>query len=192
MLTLAALQQQLEKQPSPIEQWDPPFCGDIDIRIQADGQWLYQSSPIGRLALVRLFASVLVLEEGEYFLKTPVEKVRIQVDDAPFLIQGWRWQLTEDGQVLIAVTNLHDEVIPGPEHPVTLRPYQGQPLPYVSLWRGLSARVGRNVFYQWIAEALEQHDRIPTTELHLQSGHYAIPLGSVDESDHTSDIITKS
>lgn len=181
MLTLAALQQQLEKKQSPIEQWDPPFCGDIDIRIQADGQWLYQSSPIGRLALVRLFASVLVLESGEYFLKTPVEKVRIQVDDAPYLIQSWRWQTTEKGRILIAITNLNDEVMPGPDHQVTLRRYQEQWVPYVTLWRQLTARVSRNVFYQWVSEALEQPDATATTELQLQSGNYAIPLGRINE-----------
>ena len=185
MLTLAALQQQLEKQPSPIEQWDPPFCGDIDIRIQPDGQWLYQSSPIGRLALVRLFASVLVFEDSQYVLKTPVEKVRIQVDDVPFVIQSWRWQPTADGQVLVAATNLNDEIIPGPDHPVTLHPYQGQQVPYISLWRGLAARIGRNVFYQWVSEALAQHEQTPTSELHLQSGHYAIPLGSVKAHEST-------
>ena len=180
MLTLQTLQQQLEKKQSPIDQWNPPFCGDIDIRIQADGQWLYQSSPIGRLPLVRLFASVLVIEAGEYFLKTPAEKVRIQVDDAPFLILDWRWQATEQGRILIAGTNLNDEVVPGPEHPVFLQPYQDQAVPYITLWRGLTARVHRNVFYQWVSEALEQKTAPHDAELQLQSGNYAIPLGQID------------
>ncbi|MDP4535993.1 DUF1285 domain-containing protein [Alkalimonas collagenimarina] len=183
MLTLAALQQQLEKKQAPIEQWNPPFCGDIDIHIQTDGQWLYQSSPIGRLALVRLFASVLIYEAGEYFLKTPVEKVRIQVDDAPYLIESWRWQTTKQGKALVAITNLDDEVILGPEHPVALQPYQAQPVPYVTLWRGLTARVSRNVFYQWVSEALNQSNQTATPELHLQSASYAIPLGSTNEID---------
>lgn len=182
MLTLQALQQQLEKKQSPIEQWDPPYCGDIDIHIQADGQWLYQSSPIGRLPLVRLFASVLVVESGEYFLKTPAEKVRIRVDDAPFLIQDWHWKTTQAGRILVATTNLGDDVLPGPEHPVVLQPYQEQSVPYITLWRGLTARVHRNVFYQWVAEALKQHDTTHSTELLLHSGDYAIPLGCINTS----------
>lgn len=179
MLTLAALHQQLEKKGPSMDQWDPPFCGDIDIRIQADGRWLYQSSPIGRISLVRLFASVLVWEQGEYFLKTPVEKVRIQVDDSPYIIQSWRWEVTEQGRFMVAMTNLQDEVILSTSHPVYLRTYQQQPLPYVALWRGLSARVGRNVFYQWVSEALAQTVAAPTNELTLLSGDYVISLGAV-------------
>ena len=69
----------------PVELWDPPFCGDIDLRIAADGTWFYLKTPIGRLALVKLFASVLKREDDKYFLVTPVEKCGIRVDDAPFL-----------------------------------------------------------------------------------------------------------
>src|SRR5260370_40332757 len=69
----------------PVERWNPPFCGDIDMRIAADGTWFYQKTPIGRPALVKLFASVLKRESDKYFLVTPVEKVGIVVEDAPFL-----------------------------------------------------------------------------------------------------------
>src|SRR3974390_3644225 len=69
----------------PVERWDPPFCGDIDMRIAADGPWFYQKTPIGRPALVKLFASILKRENDQYFLVTPVEKCGIAVDDAPFM-----------------------------------------------------------------------------------------------------------
>src|SRR5580692_11649758 len=69
----------------PVHLWNPPFCGDIDMRIASDGTWFYQKTPIGRAALVKLFASVLKREEGKYFLVTPVEKCGIAVDEAPFL-----------------------------------------------------------------------------------------------------------
>ncbi len=73
------------KGPPPVHLWDPPYCGEIDMRIAADGTWFYQKTPIGRLALVKLFASVLKREGDRYFLVTPVEKCGITVDDAPFL-----------------------------------------------------------------------------------------------------------
>ncbi len=73
----------------PVERWNPPFCGDIDMRIAADGTWFYQKTPIGRPALVKLFASVLKRESDKYFLVTPVEKVGIVVEDAPFLADLW-------------------------------------------------------------------------------------------------------
>ena len=81
----AALARDKHKGPPPVDQWNPPYCGDIDMRIAADGTWFYQKTPIGRPALVKLFASVLKREGERYFLVTPVEKVGIVVDDAPFL-----------------------------------------------------------------------------------------------------------
>src|SRR5450759_1156163 len=81
----AAVTGEKRKGPPPVERWNPPFCGDIDMRIAADGTWFYQKTPIGRLALVKLFASVLKREGDKYFLVTPVEKVGIVVEDVPFL-----------------------------------------------------------------------------------------------------------
>src|SRR5689334_2878095 len=79
-----------EKGPPPLHLWNPPFCGDLDMRIAADGTWFYMKTPIGRHALVKLFASVLWREGDKYFLKTPVEKVGIAVDDAPFTAVAMR------------------------------------------------------------------------------------------------------
>src|SRR6202166_5070542 len=81
----------------PIERWNPPFCGDIDMRIAADGTWFYQKTPIGRPALVKLFASVLKREGDKYFLVTPVEKVGIVVEDVPFLAVELAVAETEQG-----------------------------------------------------------------------------------------------
>src|ERR1700751_4320446 len=80
-----ALAHSAGKGPPPVERWNPPFCGDLDMRIAADGTWFYLKTPIGRPALVKLFASVLKREADKYFLVTPVEKCGIQVDDAPFM-----------------------------------------------------------------------------------------------------------
>src|SRR6201984_3814608 len=77
----------------PVEKWNPPFCGDLDMRIASDGPWFYLGTPIGRPALIRLFSTILKRENGKHFLVTPVEKVGIRVDDAPFLAVEMR---TED------------------------------------------------------------------------------------------------
>src|SRR3974390_23627 len=80
-----ALKQVGHKGPPPVHLWNPPYCGDLDMRIASDGTWFYQKTPIGRAALVKLFASVLKREGDDYFLVTPVEKCGIAVDEAPFL-----------------------------------------------------------------------------------------------------------
>ena len=82
----------------PVDQWQPEFCGDMDMRIARNGQWFYMGTPIGRQRMVNLFSRVLWMEEGKYFLKTPVEKIGIQVDDAPFHITGVEQVQTEHGQ----------------------------------------------------------------------------------------------
>lgn len=100
----------------PVERWNPPFCGDIDMKIAADGTWFYQKTPIGRPALVKLFASILKREDERYFLVTPVEKVGITVEDAPFLAV----ELNVDYapcQVLRFRTNVDDAVEAGPHTP---------------------------------------------------------------------------
>src|SRR6187402_3586326 len=86
--------------PPPVEKWNPPFCGDLDMRIAADGTWFYQKTPIGRPALVQLFASVLKREGDKYYLVTPVEKVGLTVDDAPFMAVELRVEPGEAGQTL--------------------------------------------------------------------------------------------
>src|SRR5579864_2900317 len=97
-----------EKGPPPVHLWNPPYCGDIDMRISADGTWFYQKTPIGRPALVRLFASVLKREAGKYFLVTPVEKCGIAVDDVPFLDVELYVERDSNGPVLHFRTNVDD------------------------------------------------------------------------------------
>ncbi|MFC4653798.1 DUF1285 domain-containing protein [Rheinheimera marina] len=160
-MNLNALQQQLQ-QPNlaPLELWDPPFCGDLPLVIKADGRWCYQGSPIERLALVQLFASVLVCRAGEYFLLTPVEKVRIQVEDAAFLITELQQRETGQGVVLLATTNLQHQVLISAEYPLVLQPQaDGQLLPYLQLWRGLTAKFSRPCYYQLAEWACRNQDQ---------------------------------
>jgi uncharacterized protein len=137
----------------PVERWNPPFCGDIDMRIAADGTWFYQKTPIGRLALVKLFASVLKREGDRYLLVTPVEKVGIAVDDAPFLAVEMKVTDGEAGRVLQFRTNVDDWVVAGPGHALRFeqQPATGGLKPYLHVRRELWAKVTRAVFYDLVA-----------------------------------------
>lgn len=144
--------QSLLQQPhlAPVELWDPAFCGDIPIRIDRHGDWFYLGSKIQRPELIQLFASVLTRQQQGYFLITPAEKVRIQVEDAAFVIVSVECN-SEAGQTLIATTNLGQQVLIGAEYPLVLQAQQdGQLLPYLQLWRGLTAKFSRNTYYQLV------------------------------------------
>src|SRR5262245_25111939 len=104
------------KGPPPVHLWNPPFCGDLDMRIASDGTWFYLKTPIGRAALVKLFASVLKREGDKYFLVTPVEKCGIAVDDAPFLAVELKAERADHGQVLHFRTNVDDWVACDRDH----------------------------------------------------------------------------
>ena len=140
------------KGPPPVERWNPPFCGDLDMRIAADGTWYYLKSPIGRPALVKLFASVLKREGEKYFLVTPVEKCGITVDDAPFLAVELNAEETSAGRLLNFRTNVDDWVACGPEHPLRFEPEAGTGglKPYLHVRRDLWAKVTRALFFDLV------------------------------------------
>lgn len=147
----AALPSGRRKGPPPVHLWNPPFCGDIDMRIAADGTWFYQKTPIGRLPLVKLFASVLKREDERYFLVTPVEKLGIVIEDAPFLAVELKVEQGDGGQVLNFRTNVDDWAAAGHEH--ALR-FEAEPTgglkPYLHIRRGLWAKVTRALFYDLV------------------------------------------
>jgi len=162
----------------PVESWNPPYCGEIDIQIKANGDWFYGGSVIKRLPLVKLFASVLVKEVKddvvEHFLVTPVEKVKIQVDDAPFLLTQWCW-LDADEKIMQVCTNLDDEFTLDVEHPLTVTKSGDL---YVTVRRNLLAKVHRNVYYQW-ADIAQEKTTENGTELMLSSADYQFSLGQL-------------
>ncbi len=136
--------------PPPVHLWDPPFCGDLDMRIARDGTWFYLGTPIGRAPLVRLFSSILKREGDRYFLVTPVEKVGITVDDAPFVAVDFTVEGEGAAQRLTFTTQVGDSVTAGPDFPirVTHDPATGEPAPYVMVRRGLEALIDRKSFYR--------------------------------------------
>jgi hypothetical protein len=140
------------KGPPPVERWNPPFCGDLDMRIAADGTWFYMKTPIGRPALVKLFASVLKREGDSYFLVTPVEKCGITVDDAPFLAVELTIENGAEGRVLHFRTNVDDWVKCGPQHVLRFEPEAGTGglKPYLHVRRDLWAKVTRTLFFDLV------------------------------------------
>jgi len=136
----------------PVHLWDPPFCGDLDIRIARDGTWFYLGTPIGRAPLVRLFSTILKLEDGKYFLVTPVEKVGITVDDAPFVAVDFEASGAGADQVLTFETNVHDSAVAGAEHPIRVvrDADTGEPSPYIMIRAGLEALIDRKSFYRLV------------------------------------------
>jgi hypothetical protein len=146
------------KAPPPVERWNPPFCGDLDMRIAADGTWFYLKTPIGRPALVKLFASVLKREGDHYFLVTPVEKCGIRVDDAPFLAVELNVERVDGGQVLNFRTNVDDWVACGPQHKLRFEPEArtGGLKPYLHVRRDLWAKVTRALFFDLVERGEER------------------------------------
>jgi uncharacterized protein len=154
-----AAKQAAGKGPPPVHLWNPPFCGDLDMRIAADGTWFYLKTPIGRLALVKLFASVLKREGDRYYLVTPVEKCGIVVDDAPFLAVEMRVDETDAGRTLHFRTNVDDWVACGAGHALRFEPepHSGGLKPYLHVRRDLWAKVTRALFYD-LVELGEERD----------------------------------
>ena len=135
----------------PVERWDPPLSGVMDLCIGRDGVWHHQGRPIERQALKRLFAGILRRDaDGEYYLLTPVEKWRIQVEDAPFLAVELRVEGAGRGQTLGFVTDVGDEVSAGREHPIEVdyTNDSAEPMPYVHVRGRLRARLTRSVLLE--------------------------------------------
>jgi hypothetical protein len=138
--------------------WDPPFCGDLDMRIARDGTWFYLGTPIGRKPLVKLFSSILKREGERFYLVTPVEKVGITVDDAPFVAIDFIAEGDGRGQRLCFTTQVDDVVVAGPGHPIRVvrEPATGEPAPYVMIRRGLEALIDRKSFYRLVELGVEE------------------------------------
>lgn len=145
----------------PVERWNPPYCGDIGLEIRRNGQWVYQGTPIGRVALVKLFASVLRKDaDGKTYLVTPAEKVDVKVEDAAFLAVEMQIDGRGLDQVLTFRTNVDDAVAAGPEHPLrfAVEAAAGGLKPYVLVRGRLEALVTRTVYGDLVELAVPDFD----------------------------------
>ena len=163
-----------ENKVPPVELWDPPYCGEIDIKISANGDWFYNNSIFKRLSLVKLFASVIKKEAEDYFLVTPVEKVKIAVEQLPFVLTQWKWKDAEQ-TIMEVSTNVGDVFILDHNHPLS---FDKNGDLAVTVRRNLQAKVHRNVFYQWV-EISKEVETTEGTELIFKSANYDFSLGKI-------------
>lgn len=157
-LSLAEIAQLAEDQRlPPVDKWNPAHCGDSEMRIAADGTWYHQGSPIGRAAMVRLFSTILRREDdGGYVLVTPVEKLDIQVDDAPFVAVEMKAEGAGQASTLAFRLNTGDLVTAGPDHPLRFEARDDGVRPYLHVRAGLEALVVRSVYYELAQRALAE------------------------------------
>tara|TARA_Y100001949_G_scaffold175140_1_gene184259 strand:+ start:26 stop:589 length:564 start_codon:yes stop_codon:yes gene_type:complete len=141
-----------EKYP-PVHLWNPPLCENVEMRIDRDGRWYFMNSPIGRERMVKLFSRVLRFDEdGEYYLVTPVEKIRIEVEERPFVIIDFQLFGKKEDQVISFETNTGDNFILDNDHPITVKinPETKEPKPYVLVRSNLEGLISRNIYYKLI------------------------------------------
>lgn len=158
----------------PVHLWNPAHSGEIDIVIKKDGQWVHEGALISREALVRLFSTVLRRDPDGFHLVTPVEKMRITVEDAPFIAT----RVDREGDDLKFVTNVGDEVTAGPENEIRVEmdAATGEPRPYLHVRRGLEALISRPVFYE-LVEMAQERDTGEGPRLGVASNGAWFPVG---------------
>ena len=139
----------------PVERWQPARVGDIDIRIAANGDWFHEGALVKRFAIARLFATILRVENGEHFLVTPAEKLRIRVDDAPFIATDFETEGEGAKRRIVFAINVGDAVLADAEHPIVVEDRDGEPRPYVHVRDGLRALIARPAFYRLVDLAEE-------------------------------------
>jgi hypothetical protein len=158
----------------PVHLWNPAHCGEIDIVIKKSGLWFHEGTPIGREALVRLFSTVLRKDEDGIYLVTPVEKMKITVEDAPFVAV----RVDQEGEALKFLTNVGDVVEAGPENRIRVEidPGTGAPHPYLHVRRGLEALIARPVFYE-LVEMAQERETANGPQLGVRSNGAWFPVG---------------
>lgn len=173
-LSLAEIAQMVaDRRLPPVDQWHPTHCGDSEMRIARDGTWYHQGSPIGRIAMVRLFSTILRREpDGGHVLVTPVEKLDIAVDDAPFVAVELKVEGSGSDAGLAFRLNTGDIVSAGPENDLRFEQHQDGPRPYLHVRGGLEALIARSVYYQ-LADIAIANDDDP---IGLWSGGAFFPL----------------
>lgn len=168
-----------EKKLPPVAQWNPTHCGDSEMRIARDGTWFHQGSPIGREAMVRLFSTILRREaDGSYVLVTPVEKLSIEVEDAPFVAVEVKVEGSGDSRSLAFRLNIGEIVAADADHPIDIRVGEDGPRPYLRVRGGLDALIARPVYYELVNLAIDEDEAQDQPGLWSNGTFFA--LGSVE------------
>ncbi len=146
-----------DKRLPPVETWNPPHGGDSEMRIAVDGTWYHQGSPITRPSMVKLFSTILRRNaDGSYCLVTPVERLDIRVDDAPFLAVEVKISGSGKARSLSFRLNSDDLIIAGADHPIRFAEREGEPRPYLLVRGGMEALITRPVYYELANLALDE------------------------------------
>lgn len=174
-----SLQQQYQRKLPPVQNWNPSLSGDMDMRVAKDGRWYHEGDEIKRQSLVNLFSTILKKESDEYFLVTPVEKWRIQVEDAPFLVVGYEYVAEQNNGPAHYrfLTSTDDQVIADKEHPLWVETSaSGEPQPYLMIRHGMAGLIHRNVYYQLVEAALRGADDKEKASVGIHSCGEFFPL----------------
>lgn len=168
------------KGPAPVHLWNPPFCGDIDMRIAKDGTWFHEGEPIRRQSMVKLFSNILLYEAEEYFLVTPSEKLRIKVEDCPFVVLKMDIEGSGIYQQILLTTNTEETIVVDQDHAIEMDSFgkSNEPHPIVNLRNGLNALINRPVFYRLVETAVERNVA-GSTHLGVWSAGILFSLGSL-------------
>lgn len=166
-----------EKQLPPVELWDPEYCGDSEITINAEGQWFYQNSPIGRKKLQILFSRVIKKEEQDYFLVTPNEKLSLSVEWMPFTIIDFDFVDHQGCQTLKMRDNCNNEILLTNKNQWRLNSFQEQQLPIVLVRRNLYANFNRSCYYR-LLESANIVSKDDQNQVYIKSNHINFNCGS--------------
>lgn len=178
--SLQQVQQDYKDSLPPVERWTPPLNGDLDMRIDREGQWFYQGGKINRPAMVTMFSRILKREGDDYFLLTPVEKWRIQVDVAPFVMVSLRTEQDEDSQGVILTTNVGNEVLISAANPFWIEQgIESTPLPVMMVRNNLPGLLSRSVFYQLVELCHPRTAADGTEEWVFESAGATYSVGSI-------------
>ena len=173
------LEAQKDNKLPPVEKWDPPLCENVDMRISRDGKWYFKNSLISREKMIKLFSTVIRYDaDGFYYLVTPVEKIKLQVEDKPFVIKTYSKERIKNKEVYIFQTNVDEVVTLGEANPlrVVVDKDTKEPSPYLLIRKNLEGLISRNVFYQLVEEAsLNQKNN----ELEITSNGNTFSLGKI-------------
>ena len=173
------LEAQKDNELPPVENWNPPLCENVDMKISRDGKWFFKNSPIGREKMVKLFSTVIRFDDdGFYYLVTPVEKIQLKVEDKPFVIKTFNKEIIDGKEFFLFQTNVDDIVTLTSKNPLRVEINKGtqEPSPYILVRKNLEALISRNVFYQLVEEAKLNSK---TQELEIYSGNEIFTLGKV-------------